>query len=45
VSAFVNGKRWTRSPRLIPLKRHDAIVLEVGGYFPPTRRYSFPDGL
>jgi hypothetical protein len=45
VSAFVDGKRWRRSPRLIPLGRHAAIVLEVGGYFPPTRRYAFPDGL
>jgi hypothetical protein len=45
VSAFVDGRRWRRSPRLIPLERHAAIVLEVGGYFPPTRRYLFPDGL
>jgi hypothetical protein len=45
VSAFVDGKQWRRNPRLIPLARHAAVVLEVGGYFPPTRRYSFPDGL
>jgi hypothetical protein len=45
VSAFVDGNRWRGSPRLIPLERHAAIVLEVGGYFPPTRRYFFPDGL
>jgi hypothetical protein len=45
VSAFVDGKRWRRSPRAIPLERHAAVVLEVGGYFPPTRRYFFPDGL
>jgi hypothetical protein len=45
VLAFVDGKRWRRSPRLIPLERHAAIVLEVGGLFPPTRHYVFPQGL
>jgi hypothetical protein len=45
VSAFVDGKRWRGDPRLIPLTRHAAIVLEVGGYFPPTRRYVFPPSL
>jgi len=45
VSAFVDGRRWGRSPRLVPLVRHAAIVLEIGGYFPPTRRYFFPQGL
>jgi hypothetical protein len=42
VSAFVNGRRWRGEPRRIPLKRHSAIVLEIGGFFPPTRRYAFP---
>lgn len=45
VSAYVDGRRWRRNPRLIPLERHAAVVLEVGGYFPPTRRYFFPHGL
>jgi hypothetical protein len=45
VAAFVNGRRWNASPRAIPLSRHAAIVVEVGGYFPPTRRYLFPSGL
>jgi hypothetical protein len=45
VSAFVDGRRWRGDPRAIPLTRHAAIVLEVGGYFPPTRRYVFPPGL
>jgi hypothetical protein len=44
VSAFVNGRRWRGDPSAIPLSRHAAIVLEVGGYFPPTRRYVFPPG-
>ena len=45
VSAFVDGRRWHRDPREIPLQRHAAVVVEVGGYFPPTRRYLFPNGL
>lgn len=45
VSAFVDGSRWRGSPRSIPLRRHKAIVVEVGGYFPPTKRYLFPPGL
>jgi hypothetical protein len=45
VSAFVNGVRWRGDPRSIPLARHAAIVVEIGGWFPPTRRYVFPAGL
>jgi hypothetical protein len=45
VSVFVDGRRWGGHPRLVPLERHRAIVVEVGGYFPPTKRYVFPDGL
>jgi hypothetical protein len=45
VAAYVNGRRWRRDPRRIPLERHAAIVLEIGGYFPPTKRYVFPAGL
>ena len=45
VTAFVDGRRWRGSPRSIPLQRHKAIVVEVGGYFPPTKRYLFPPGL
>jgi hypothetical protein len=45
VAAFVNGKRWARDPRAIELRRHIAIVVEVGGYFQPSRRYVFPPGL
>jgi len=44
VAVFVDGKRWRDDPRSLPLKRHAAIVLEVDGYFPPTRRYVFPPG-
>jgi hypothetical protein len=45
VSAFVGGRRWSGSPRAIPLRRHAEIVLEVGGYVPPHPRYRFPPGL
>jgi hypothetical protein len=45
VSAFVNGEPWRGDPRSIPLERHSAIVLEIGGYFPPTKVYLFPPGL
>jgi hypothetical protein len=30
VTAFVNGKRWTKSPRDIPLEPHAVIQLDVG---------------
>jgi hypothetical protein len=30
VTAFINGMRWTRSPRALPLLAHAAIQLDVG---------------
>jgi hypothetical protein len=30
VTAFVNGKPWTKDPRAIPLVPHAAIQLDVG---------------
>jgi hypothetical protein len=45
VSAFVGGRRWAGDAAAIPLARHAQIVLEVGGYVPPHRRYRFPPGL
>jgi hypothetical protein len=30
VTALVNGRRWRRSPRRIPLREHEAIQLAVG---------------
>jgi hypothetical protein len=44
VLAFRNGRAWRGDPRLMPLQRHDEIVLEVGGYVPPHVRYLFPEG-
>lgn len=40
--AFVNGRRYAGDPRSIPLRRHDEIVLEIGGYVPPHAAYLFP---
>jgi hypothetical protein len=45
VEVFVNGKRWSGAPGSLPLSRHAAIVLEVAGYFPPTRVFAFPPDL
>jgi len=42
VLAFVNGKRYAGDPRSIRLRRHDEIVLEIGGYVPPHSSYLFP---
>lgn len=44
VWAFRNGREWKGDPRRMPLRRHDEIVLEVGGYVPPHTRYLFPEG-
>jgi len=35
VTAFVNGRRWSRSPREIPLLPHAAIQLDVGSPIVP----------
>jgi hypothetical protein len=35
VSAFVDGKPWTKSPRSIPLLPHETIQLEIGQPIPP----------
>ncbi|MGN6187884.1 MAG: hypothetical protein ACTHOE_03205 [Conexibacter sp.] len=43
VRAYVDGVRWTASPRTIPLRPHAVIVLEVGPYVPPHASYRFPD--
>jgi hypothetical protein len=44
VLSFVNGRRYLGDPRTIPLRRHDEIVLEIGGYVPPHVSYLFPKG-
>jgi hypothetical protein len=44
IRAWVDGRRWRGRPGSIPLRRHAEIVLEVGRYVPPHRRYRFPRG-
>jgi hypothetical protein len=41
VTAFVNGKPWTKSPRLIPLNPHAVIQLDVGTPATPYQSVSF----
>ena len=43
--AYVNGHRFQGNPRTIRLRRHDQIVIELGGYVQPHSRYHFPRGL
>jgi hypothetical protein len=44
VGVFVDGRRWSGSPRTVPLARHAEIVLEIGPYVQPHRSYTFPPG-
>jgi hypothetical protein len=41
VTAFVNGKAWTKDPRLIPLEPHAVIQLDVGAPATPFQPVSF----
>jgi hypothetical protein len=45
VRAFVDGSPWNGPVRTIPLRRHAAIVLELGAYVPPHSSYRFAMGL
>jgi hypothetical protein len=45
VVAYVNGRRWSASPRTIALVRHELVVLEVASRVPPHRVYLFRRGL
>ena len=42
LAASRDGKRTESDPRDVRLRRHAAIVIEVGGYVPPRSRYLFP---
>jgi hypothetical protein len=42
VKAWVGGRRWRGDVRAIPLRHHDEIVVELGGYIPPHTFYGFP---
>jgi len=41
VTAFVNGKPWTKDPRAIPLVPHASIQLDVGSPVVPAREISW----
>jgi hypothetical protein len=45
VIAYVNGKRWHRDPRAIPLVKHAQIQLEVGQPVVAPVKIRFPAGL
>jgi hypothetical protein len=45
VAVFVNGRRWPGDPRDLPLTRHAALMVELGGYVPPRLEYGFPPDL
>jgi len=42
VTAFVDGRRWTRPPGSVPLSNHAEIVVEIGPRVPPHRSFVFP---
>jgi hypothetical protein len=42
VRVYRNGVRMRVDPRRVPLVAGDELVLEIGGYVPPHRRYLFP---
>jgi len=44
VNAWVGGRRWHGDVRVIPLRRHGQIVVELGGYIPPHTFFLFPPG-
>jgi hypothetical protein len=44
VRVYVNGRPGPGSPGTVSLRRHSEIVLEIGPYIPPHRRYTFPPG-
>lgn len=44
VSVFVNGRRYTGSPRAVPLTNHAEIVIEVGPHVPPHKSFDFAPG-
>ena len=45
VTVYVNGRRWPGDPRALPLTRHAALLMELGGYVPPRLEYGFPPDL
>ena len=44
VSVYVGGRLFHGDPRAVPLRRHDEIVVEIGGHLAPHTSYLFPKG-
>ena len=44
VVAYVDGRRWRRDVRRVPLRAHAEIVVEIGRRVAPHRTYVFPRG-
>jgi hypothetical protein len=42
---FVDGRPWRGDPGAIPLRRHSAVVVELGRHVTRRPMYLFPDGL
>jgi hypothetical protein len=45
VAVYINGKRWQGDPRDVPLTRHAALLMQLGGYVAPRLEYGFPPDL
>jgi hypothetical protein len=45
VRAYVDGSRWRGPVRAIPLRRHEAVALELGAYVRPHPTFLFGMGL
>jgi hypothetical protein len=45
VTAYVDGRRYTRDPRSIPLSAHAVIQLDIGAPALRPRPFTFPPGL
>ena len=45
VVVYVNGRRWRGDPRDVPLTRHAALLMHLGGYVEPRLEYGFPPDL
>ena len=45
VVVYSNGRRWQGDPRDVPLTRHAALLMHLGGYVAPRLEYGFPPDL
>jgi hypothetical protein len=45
VAVYINGRLWRGDPRDVPLTRHAALLVQLGGYVEPRLEYGFPPDL